>query len=141
MPVQAATGALKASARGEKAQLRGVDTDIPRVTGRHIAMLPSGKFNQPDPRWPCAQSDRIDTIAHTLTIRSLAKAGHRCLCALHREAAVVVQAFGVGQGVGVGDHGRVGALQDVLDGYFEFLARPRPWNGWGGDDLVGHVSW
>ena len=44
-PVDTTTGALKAPARGEKAQLRGVDTDIPRIPGRHIAMLLSGKFH------------------------------------------------------------------------------------------------
>lgn len=48
-PVHTTTGALKASARSEKSQLRGVDTDIPSVTSRHIAMLLSGKFNYPIP--------------------------------------------------------------------------------------------
>lgn len=44
-PVHAATGALETSACRQKTKLHGVHADIPRVAGRHIAMLLGGKFN------------------------------------------------------------------------------------------------
>lgn len=45
-PVHSTTGPLKTSARRQKTKLHGVHTDIPSVTGRHIAMLLGRKFNK-----------------------------------------------------------------------------------------------
>ncbi|KZS54778.1 hypothetical protein LAUMK4_05916 [Mycobacterium persicum] len=48
-PVHTTTSTLKTPACGQKTELHGVHTDIPRVTSRDVAMLLGGKFNKPIP--------------------------------------------------------------------------------------------
>lgn len=48
-PVHTASGTLKTSPGGKKAELYRVDTDVPCITNRDVAMLLGGQFNQPIP--------------------------------------------------------------------------------------------
>jgi hypothetical protein len=56
-PVHATTGTLKPAAGGQEAKLHGVDTDIPRITRRDVAMLVGGKLDKPVP--DCHVRNRI----------------------------------------------------------------------------------